>query len=269
MREPRPPIARALWWTATLGLAAVLALACTAPQHTLPADGPQTAEAVLARALARPLPATAQGMARLEAYAHGERRSVDVVVQIAMPDAVQLQAVSPTLDMLAVLATDGKRFVSFERGGATCSVGEACPQNLARLLPIALPPAELVPALLGRPPLWALAGQRLAWDEARGLYRVTRGDDAGPHQQVFVSPHDFRFVGTVLWQGAERLASLEYVGTGRLPETLRYRTKDTDVTVAMRRIELDQPIDREAFAIACPDGMLRQELPCGPPAQPP
>ncbi len=239
-----------------------LALACSSLQAQLPLDGPQTADDVLARALARPLPKTAQGMARLDAYVAGERRAVALIVIIALPDAVQMQAVTPTLDMLAVMATDGKRFVSFERGGERCLVGDACPANMARLVPIALSPQQLAPALLGRPPVLDLPQKRLGWDARTNLYLVTLGPDAGTHQQVFISPKDFRIVGTVLYDAAERVASIEYVGGDRVPQTLIYKAKDVDVSVTLNKIDLDLPADAEAFALACPDGMLRQEMPC-------
>lgn len=248
-------------------LLAVASLACTAPQTVaLPPDGPQTADDVLSRALARPIAKTAQGMARLDAYVKNERRSVDLIVQLAMPDHTQLQAVTPTLDMIAVMATDGKRFVSFERGGEKCSVGEACPRNMARLVPIALAPDQLTPALLGRPPILNRPDKRLDWDGTRGLYRVTVGTDASAHQQVFVSPKDFRIVGTVLYDGTERLASMEYIDGDRVPKMLRYKAKDLDVSVTLKDdFALDQPVDDEAFALACPDGMLKQEMPCTDP----
>ena len=236
--------------------------ACSSPQVPLPPGGPQSAEDVLARALARPLPKTAQGMARLDAYSKGQRRSVDLIVIVAMPNAVHMQAVSPTLDMLAVMATDGKRFVSFERGGDTCVIGDACPRNMARLVPIALSPEQLAPALLGRPPVLDAAEKRLDWDQKRELYVVTLGLDAAQHQQVFISPKDFRMVGTVLYDKAERVASIEYMGGERVPGELRYKAKDVDVTVSLRKIDLDLPADAEAFAPACPGGMLRQEMPC-------
>ncbi len=243
-------------------LACLCFCACSGPQSLLPANGPQTADDVLTRALARPLPKTAQGMARLDAYMKGERRSVDMIVILAMPNAVQMQAVSPTLDMLAVMATDGKRFVSFERGGEKCLIGDACPRNMARLVPIALSPEQLTPALLGRPPVLDLPEKRLEWDGKRELYVVTLGIDAGTHQQVFVSPKDFRIVGTVLFEKTERVASIEYIDGDRIPKTLRYKAKDTDVTVTMRTIDLDLPADVEAFALPCPSGMLQVEMPC-------
>ena len=56
---------------------------------------------------------------------------------------MQFQALAPTLDLLALMSTDGTRFVGFQRGGTKCFTGPACPRNLARLVPIALPAPQL------------------------------------------------------------------------------------------------------------------------------
>ena len=249
---------------------ALLLGACAAAQTALPADGPTTATEVLARALARPLPATVQGMARLDSYQAGQARKVDLLLALRRPGAVQMQALAPTLDLLAVLSTDGKRFVAFERGGSECHVGDACPQNLGRLVPIALPPDELVAVFLGRPPLLAATPQHLGWDAERSLYRIDLGSEAGLHQQVFIAPRTFRFVGTVLYRGAARLASVAYdgeVGAGGPPRTLRYKSQaeDLDLTLELRKVDLDVPIGDDVFAVTCPQGSRIVELPCPPP----
>ncbi len=238
--------------------------ACTGAQHALPADGPTTAEDLLARALARPLPQTLQGMARLEAYVKKEARKADLLLVVQLPASVQFQALAPTLDLMALLSTDGQRFVSFERGAQACFTGQACPQNMARLVPIAMPPAQLAQALLGRPPILQGKDKTLQWDRERNLYRVDIGPPAGLHQQVFVTPNSFRFAGTVLYQGAERIGSIQYdgVAAGGVPEKLQFKAKDTDVSLQMRDIVADKPVQPEVFAVQCPQGAKVIELPC-------
>ncbi len=250
-------------------LAPCLAVACSAAGTTLPQDGPTTAQEVLSRALARPLPETLQGMARVDSYQAGQARKADLLLALKRPASLQMQALAPTLDLLAVLSTDGKRFISFERGGSQCHVGDACPHNLARLVPIALPPEQWVQALLGRPPLLEDSSLRLHWDVERGLYRIEIGPASGVHQDVFVAPRTFRFVGTVLYRGAARVASLAYDGeveAGGPPRTLRFKSQaqDLDVTLEMRKIELGKPIGDEVFAVTCPEGSQIVELPCEP-----
>lgn len=258
-RRMRSVIARLL-----LVLLASCLAACTGAQHALPADGPTRPEDVLQRALARPLPQTLQGMARLEAYVQKQARKVDLLLVVQLPGSVQFQALAPTLDLVALLSTDGKTFVSFERGAAACYTGMACPQNLGRLVPIALPPEQLAQMLLGRPPLLESPETSLQWDERRGLYRVDIGPASGAHQQVFVTPAEFRFVGTVMFQGGERVGSVQYEGqsAGGAPKLLKFKAKDTDVSVEMRDVQADKPVQPEVFAVQCPQGAKVVTLPC-------
>jgi hypothetical protein len=239
-------------------------VACTGAQHALPADGPTRPEEVLQRALARPLPQTLQGMARLDAYVGKQARKVDLLLVVQLPASVQFQALAPTLDLMALLSTDGKTFVSFERGAAACYTGPACPQNLGRLVPIELPPEQLAQMLLGRPPLLESPEKTLHWDQDRGLYRVDIGPAAGAHQQVFVTPAEFRFVGTVLYKGEERVGSVQYDGTsaGGVPKLLKFKAKNTDVSVEMRDVLADKSVQPEVFAVQCPQGTKVVTLPC-------
>lgn len=251
-----------------LGLVALCAASCSGAQRSLPAAGPQTASALRA-ALRPPKAETLQGQGRLEAYVRDERRSVNLLVLAKRPASVQFQALAPTLDMLAVLSTDGRRFTSFERGGASCLVGAACPANMARLLPISLPPEQLVATLLGDPPIAevAAADQRLGWDGDRGLYRLELGPADGPHQHVYVQPGTLRPAGAVWYVGARRLASVQYDGEVTPqgpPRWIRVKASEppADVTIELRDVQVDQPLDDEAFAITCPSGMVVRELPC-------
>ncbi|MSP90221.1 MAG: hypothetical protein EXR79_00210 [Myxococcales bacterium] len=244
--------------------AAVLAIACSGPQlGGWPREGPQTADAVLARALARPTPNTLQGTARLDAFIDGERRSGTLLIALAAPHSLQVQVLSPTLDLLALVATDGKRFTSFQRGGRQCQTGVACAASLGRLLPIPLPPEQLVGAWLGRPPLFD-GTRTLHWDAERSLYRIDI-EHAARLQQVFVRPDTFAFAGSVLLRDGARVASLAYEGEkAGVPARLRWQAPGdkVDVTVELRDVEAGVAIEPGRFQIACPTGMAVIELPC-------
>lgn len=251
-------------------LVVVLALAhCSGPQlRDPPQDGPKTAAELLAK-LSKPSVQTLQGTGRIDAYSDGDRKSATVLMVASRPKSLQFQALTPTLDMVALLSTDGQTFTSFERGGDRCLVGKACPRNLARLLPLPLPPEGLVAALLGdMPVLPAPADQQtLHWDADKALYRVDVGAPAALHQQLFVDPHGFRVAGAVWFFGETRLASLQYQGElagNRLPQTLRIKVEKpaADITLQLRDVQADQPVAAEVFAVQCPDGMAKQTLPC-------
>lgn len=266
---PRGTIAAA---AATL----LLALAACSGPETLPANGPQRAEEVLRRALARPLPRTLQGLTRMEAFVDGQARKGQVLARIAMPDRAQLQALTPSLDLIAVFATDGQRFVTYERGADACRVGRACPQNMGRLVPIALPPGELVPLLLGRPPVLigedgaGGPGATLAWDADRAAYRVRIVQaPTRLRQDVWVQPGSWRILATVLYRGGERVASVAYgqldaLGPAGPPTLLRMQTArpKIDLSLELRDVTLDASIEPDAFTPPCPLGMRAVELPC-------
>ena len=260
-------MATAFYHTVMLGFVAAWLTGCSGASQ-MPSDGPQTADAVLATALAKPLPNTVAGMARLDSYVKGEARKADLLVIVRRPAAVQMQALTPTSDLIAILSTDGQRFISFERGGAECHTGLACPQNLARLLPIALPPQQLAEALLGRPPLLDLPTKTLRWDEAKSAYRIDiSGPGSSRRQEVYVLPRSFRFLGTVLYEGAARVGSIAYdgaVGTDGPPKTFRFRSKaqDLDVSVTLRDVEVNGAVGDDVFDVQCPQGARVVELPC-------
>ena len=242
-----------------------LALAGCSGATRMPTDGPQTADDVLAKAAAVAYPQHVQGTARMDAYTEGERRAGNLLLFLQRPNKAQVQALSPTLDLLALLSTDGERFTSFERGGKQCLVGPACPANLARLVPIALPASQLVGVLVGQPPLHDAPERTLAWDRDRGLYRVRIGQPAGQHQDVYIEPGSFRYAGAVWYRGRERIASVQYAGRkGSLPEVLRLQSSrpKTDLTLSWREPDTEEPPDADTFAVSCPEGMPVVELGC-------
>ncbi len=250
-----------------IALLCFLAAGCSAVAVQLPSDGPQTANDLLALAQAHKMPQTLQGMARLDAYQKGERRSVDLIAILAKPASVQLQAVSPTLDMLGIMSTDGKRFVAFERGQGPCQVGAACPRNLARMLPIALPPDQLLQAMLGQPPVMQSEKQKLSWDSEHGLYQIDLGDDGGRRQVVYIEAKTYTFAGTALFEKGQKIASIVYAGRlsdGHTPKEMRVKNlaQDLDMSVQWRKVELDLPLDGETFLVQCPTGAQVIELSC-------
>ncbi|MCO4760608.1 MAG: hypothetical protein KC502_03845 [Myxococcales bacterium] len=256
-------------WLVLGALMIAIAVGCSGAA-TLPNNGPQNAAAVLKRALARPLPKTVQGMSRLEAFVGGQARKADVIVLIERPNRAQFRALTPTMDLVAVLSTDGTRFMSYERGAPKCFVGQACPENMARLVPIALPPKQLVSAVLGRPPLISAASSRLSWDKERSAYLVTRTSADGAWvQQVWIAPTTFRFRASVVRHGNKRVVSIAYgdldkLGAKAPPGIMRLKvpSKKIDMSLTLREITIDEDIDDAVFSIPCPSGTVAIELPC-------
>jgi len=246
----------------------MLLSACSGAQVKLPAQGPQSAAELLV-ALPASSVLSAQGQARLDAYMQGDRRSVTLLVVANRPDQVQFQALAPTLDLLGLLSSDGRRFVSFERSAATCQVGLACPANMQRFLPIPMPAADMVAALLGdlRPLAVPAEQQRLVWDGERRLYRLDLGPTTGWRQELFVDPTSRLAIGAVWYVGARRVASVQYGGErspGALPASVRVKVSEpeSDITIEYRDMQINQPISAEIFAVQCPAGTREVWLPC-------
>lgn len=247
-------------------LAGLLVVGCGDANR--PKTGPQTADDVLQAALSRKLPRSLSGTARMEAYVQGKARKADLLVMIETPDKAHLQALTPTMEMIAVIATDGQRFSSFERGGETCSVGRACARNMARLVPIAMPPADLVAAMLGRPPILEQAQRVLRWDGDRGAWKLVLTRPPWK-QELWVKPPRMEILASVMYRDGKRFASVAYGEHGQLgpsgpPKKLRMRAQgdEVDVSIELREVDLDEELEADAFAVPCPAGMLVRELPC-------
>lgn len=251
-------------------LAVLLALTLVACGGGLarPTTGPQTVADVLAAADARKLPTTVQGEARMDAYVDGAARKADLLVRLERPGKAHLQAMTPTGEMVAVLATDGQRFTSFERGGAQCQTGPACARNMARLVPLALPPNELVDALLGRPPRLQQATEAMTWDGERGAWHIvlTR---APMTQELWLRPPQMDVLASIVSRQGKRVVSIAYADHGKrgipgLPGKLRVQMPEqkVDVSIELRDVEAGEVIEAEAFAMPCPRGMAVAELPC-------
>lgn len=249
---------------------AALSVDCAGAQSTRPSDGPSSADQLLKRALARPMARTLQGMTRLDSYVDGAARKADVLIRLAAPDKVQFQALSPTMDLLAVLTTDGQRFVSYERGGRRCYTGKACPSNLARLVPMAMPADQLVAAIVGRPPILPAPERSLHWDEAKKAWRVHLGGARDRDQQdVWITHGDYRFRGSVIYRQSKRVASIAYGGLPKgdaigAPRRLRLQIPERkiDMSLELREVTVNEAIDARDFAIPCPTGTLEVRLPC-------
>lgn len=269
-----PPVARpaSAWHLPGAGSVVLFGAACMIAGcgggTAKPTTGPQTVADVLAAADARALPTTVQGEARMDAYVDGVARKADLLVRLERPGKAHLQAMTPTGEMVAVLATDGVRFTSFERGGAQCQTGPACARNMARLVPLALPPVELVDALLGRPPRLQQATSAMSWDGQRGAWRVALNRPP-LRQELWLRPPQMDVLASIVSRDGKRILSIAYADHGKhgiagLPGTLRVQMpqQKVDVSIELRDVEAGEAIEAEAFAMPCPRGMAVAELPC-------
>lgn len=269
MTCPRYPIG--------IALCAVLA-ACPGTRVGPPADAHTNAEAVLAMAAAYIAAGPAQAVieARASQYSDSGALKGKLLVLLQRPGRLRMEGLSPTDDMVSVLASDGERFTSFLRGEATCWTGRACPENVGRFASVPLEVDELVGVLLGRPPIIAHAGAAMKWDASVGAYRVELAGAAadlglshGRTQRLWVAHGDGRIVRVALLEGGRAKVDVRYsefrkVGGHLVPGRLdvALARESTDLRLEYREVDVAAELGAEAFVFACPGGTTMEELPC-------
>jgi hypothetical protein len=99
------------------------------------------------------------------------RAKIDIGLLVERPDKLRLSGESSLIGPLLTLATDGDNFQLLDVRRNTFMIGKINPCNMARLIRVALRPAEAVEVLLGGVPLFppeAVTSTDLAWSGKDG-----------------------------------------------------------------------------------------------------
>ena len=264
---------RTLW-----ALTAVALAGCPGTRFDPPPEPHTSAESVLelARGYIASGPEEAVIEARASQYSDAGGLKGKLLILAQRPGRLRMEGLSPTDDSVSVLATDGERFTSYQRGQSTCWVGRACPSNVGRFASVPLESDELVGVLLGRPPIIAHAAKTMKWDSAVGAYRLDLEGAAadlgmahGRTQRLWVAHADGRIVRTALLEDGKTKVDVTYsefkrvaeiVVPGQLDVTLA--REQTDLRLEYRDIDLATPLQPDAFRFECPQGTALEELPC-------
>ncbi len=165
----RPPATRSLArWAMVLSLAVAAACARRAPPPDLSPD-PVALLAAVERAQARV--ERVSGEVRVKIRSPDGDGTVTQFVAAERPDRVRLDALDFFGNPAAVLVADGGRFALLDLRKGIFYRGAASPENLARLLPLAIPAEELVLLLCGAAPI--TAGRPTAVEPGDGVLRLT------------------------------------------------------------------------------------------------
>lgn len=235
-----------------------------------PPDALTEPEAVLAASSALLAPITSLMVeARVSYYGEDGARKAGMVILARRPAGLHFSALSPTDDLISVLAADGERFSSFERGAMVCYVGRACPRNLGRLLPIAMEGEEVFNVLVGGTPVITAHRTELAWDGRVGAHRVDLEGDFGAQQSIWVEHPTGAVLRSIIRQGTLVVVDIAFeefkdVGGHRLPHELSIKMSrnDVDLKIKYREVDLNEEIADDAFTIPCPAGTTEETLPC-------
>lgn len=133
-----------------LAVAALLLACARVPPPELQAD-PAELLARLEAAQARVH--SVRGTGRVGIDAPGRSGSTDAFLAAERPDRLRVEVMDFFGNVAAVLASDGERFSLYDARGGTFYRGRPTAENVSSLLPLALPPAELVAILCGAAPV--------------------------------------------------------------------------------------------------------------------
>lgn len=242
-----------------LSLAGAAACARRAPPPDLSPD-PVALLAEVERTQARV--ERVRGEARVRIQSPGGDGTVTQFVAAERPDRVRLDALDFFGNPAAVMVTDGGRFALLDLRKGIFYRGAATPENLARLLPLAIQAEELVLLLCGAAPI--VAGRPTAVEPGDGVLRL-RVEGPDRVQRLDVGA------------GAAVHASTSTPGPGRydvtfdrfreragrpFPGTVRLEAAGAGVRVelAWKEIEVNAVLPEGSFTLAPPPGARIVEL---------
>jgi hypothetical protein len=187
---------------------------------------------------------------------------------------------------VASLATDGKSFALLDLNAQIYRQGEACPQNLALLVPVPLRPAEIAAILLGDAPLSPESRPvALTWDgRARAdVLEIETPGGRAMAERVWVSLRRMEegkrwdvvgvearpMPGHGRWKVA--FEDLKVEGAWSQPGVIRFaepgRKFEDGVEIVVKSRRLNPELRPQAFTLTVPEGYQTLVHPC-PPSSP-
>jgi hypothetical protein len=177
------------------------------------------------------------------------------------PDRLHVEALDFFGNPAAVMVTDGGRFALYDARARVLYRGEATPENLSRLVPVALTPEELATVLCGSAPIAAAvpaaaeAGDgvvRLRLEAAGRIQTLDVGARAAVERSRLRGADGARVPGAVDLS----FAAFQVLGTVRFPREVKLASEGphVEVRLAWREPELNAPVDPALFRLEPPRG---------------
>jgi hypothetical protein len=185
------------------------------------------------------------------------------------PGKFRFEALTPSDDTLAVLVSDGTRFMSHQRGQSICYAGPACTENVSRLIPLPFQGEQLFDLLVGGVPLLKSEAPVGRWNDCEGVYELLLTRDEW-REIVWLRPDIHAPIRVVMTRAGVEQFRIEYDDFDQIDgvqqaQLMRYvsEIRDVDLTMSIRDAERNG-IDSEGtlFKVECPAGTERRELPC-------
>lgn len=204
---------------------------------------------------------------RLTYFGDKGRVRVRTIILAERPASFRVETVSPFDQPLEVMTGDGSRISLLSKG--KLYEGPSTMHSLARLLPLALAPEELVDLMLGGvPSATGFSAESIEWEKGRWRLTLRR---LGTAQQalLWVDPErlELRELRWLEADGVRRLSvrfdDFKDDGAGgRLPREIVVQVpgEDTDVRIKLKSVEVNAKLDASLFAIPAPAGQQPEPL---------
>lgn len=202
-----------------------------------------------------------QSQAKARVDARGKKGNVQLFVAAAAPASVHLEVLDFFGKPSGILISDGRRFVMFASDAGVWQRGAATAENVSRVLPVSLPPEQLVSMLLGRAPRLPDPAPTLAVDAEENLFRVVL--HAGSRtQELWVDPARRRVIRSrVDGPGGYTLAfeGFEDVRGAPFPRTVTF-TGEGSVALQYTDLRLGEQPDPSLFTPEPPPGVPVEQV---------
>ncbi len=198
-----------------------------------------------------------------------DRLKVHVNVVLAKGARLRVEAENPLGGPLATLVTDGEQFALLDARANRFLVGAAQACNVARMLGVELPPAEIIATLAGGAPLNG-EPRDLTWDPENGGHEVlTLATSDGGTERLVLAPHTWEVQsaerhdqkGQLVWRVTHD--DFEGEGAAHVPRhtEIEQPPKKTDLRLRYRNVSAGEPAAAEIFHLA-PAGLPPEMVTC-------
>lgn len=230
----------------------LLLSACPPRPVDFGSDGePRDADDLLLRTRLAELSVTSvKGEAKLKASSQRGSGTAGLFVAVVEPATVHLEALDFFGRPQAQLITDGKRFGLYDAQAGKYFTGPASAANVARVLPVPMPPAELAALLLGRVPRNEANQPPMALDRATGRFHVDLGS-----QQVEIEPPSYRVVKSTSPAYDVDFSAIEAVGPLTFPKHAELSSSGARMALDWKELELNVPPDASMFEMSPPENV--------------
>jgi len=198
-----------------------------------------------------------KGDAKLNVDSPQGKGSVTLFVAVQHPAYLHIEQLDFFGRPQGVLVTDGETFGLYDSQSGQYFKGPASPPNLARFLPVVLPPRELAALLLGRVARVPAEDGEMSMDDKKGVYVLTLKN--GPvTQRLEIEPPSYRVVkSTVTGVRAYdvEMGDIADYGAVTLPKriVLDAPSAKTRVELVYKDVSVNEPPDMTLFDMEPPE----------------